>query len=433
MKKAFIAILLLLSFQTVAMAQVSDELVLARQEFQDKKFGIFLHWGIYSMLANGEWVQQNRNINYSEYKHLAAGFYPSKFNAEDWVKVFKAAGAKYITITSRHHDGFSMFKTAQSDFNIVDATPFKRDVLKELADACEKYDMTLNFYYSHVDWGRLDYPLGRTGLGVGRPKDQQDWQSYYQFMNNQLTELLTNYGRVGAIWFDGMWDHDFDPSFDWQLPEQYALIHRLQPSCLIGNNHHLAPNDGEDIQIFEQDLPGENTAGFSANSTIGTLPLETCLTMNGVWGYDITDKRYKSDDELISNLVRAAGKNANLLLNIGPRPDGQLPVEAIQHLQGMGEWLSKYGETIYDTRNGLIAPHSWGVSTQKGDKLYIHILRQPQDNLLYLPLSPKQVKSIVLFDDGSRVSYTKTAEGITLLLPPLPHQVDNIVTITLKK
>ena len=159
--------------------QPSEAIQRAQREFQDKKFGIFLHWGIYSMLGQGEWVMQNRNINYKEYPKIANGFYPSKFNADEWVQAIKASGAKYITITSRHHDGFSMWNSAASDYNIVKATPFKRDVLKELSDACQRHGIALHFYYSHLDWGRLDYPLGRTGLGTGRPKDKQDWKHYF--------------------------------------------------------------------------------------------------------------------------------------------------------------------------------------------------------------------------------------------------------------
>ena len=167
------------------------------------------------------------------------------------MSAIKGSGAKYITITSRHHDGFSMWGTKQSDYNIVDATPFHRDVLKELSAACQEQGIRLHFYYSHLDWTREDYPWGRTGHHTGRDSTKADWPHYYQFMNNQLTELLTNYGPIGAIWFDGFWDHDEDSvPFDWQLDEQYAMIHRLQPACLVGNNHHENVLPGEDIQIF---------------------------------------------------------------------------------------------------------------------------------------------------------------------------------------
>ena len=270
MKKLLAAAMLALSLTASANTNQtytpSADNIAARKHFQDSKFGIFLHWGLYAMLATGEWTMTNNNLNYKEYAKLAGGFYPSRFSAKEWVSQIKASGAKYICFTTRHHEGFSMFKSKYSDYNVVDASPFKRDIVKELADECHRQGIDIHFYYSHIDWQREDAPLGRTGLGTGRPVEKQNWDSYYTFMNNQLTELLTNYGKVGAIWFDGWWDQDINPSFDWRLPEQYALIHRLQPACLIGNNHHQTPFEGEDFQMFERDLPGENTAGLSGQS-----------------------------------------------------------------------------------------------------------------------------------------------------------------------
>ena len=400
----------------------------ARKEFQDNKFGIFLHWGIYSMTARGEWYMNDRNIHRDEYAKLASGFYPSKFDAAQWVSAIKASGAKYITITSRHHDSFSMFDTGESDFNIVDATPFKRDVLKELADECHKQGIKLHFYYSHLDWKREDYPLGKTGKGTGRPLGKENWQSYYRFMNNQLTELLTYYGPIGAIWFDGVWDQADD--FDWQLEEQYALIHRLQPACLIGNNHHRTPYAGEDFQMFERDLPGENKAGFSEGQEISVLPLETCETMNKTWGYNIEDQHYKSSRTLIQLLVRAAGKNANLLMNIGPQPNGELPAVAVQRMKEMGEWMNQYGETIYGTRGGDVAPQAWGVSTRKGNRLFIHVLDW-QETMLRLPLKAK-VKKAVQFMDGTALTFRQDKEGVLLTFPKVPTETDYVIELTLK-
>ena len=400
----------------------------SREAFQDDKFGIFLHWGIYSMPAQGEWYMNNANIDRKEYAKLASGFYPSRFNAREWVSAIKASGAKYICLTSRHHDGFSMFHTQYSDYNIVDATPFGRDILKELSEECQKQGIALHLYYSHLDWFREDYyPLGRTGRGTGRTQ-HGEWKDYYQFMNNQLTELLTNYGPIRAIWFDGWWDHDQDPDFDWQLPEQYAMIHRLQPACLIGNNHHQTPFEGEDIQIFERDLPGENKAGLSGQS-ISQLPLETCETMNGMWGYKITDQNYKSTKELIHYLVNAAGKNANLLMNIGPQPNGELPEVAVQRLKEMGEWMQVYGETIYGTRGGIVKPHDWGVTTQKGNRLFVHILNLP-DNGLFLPITQK-VKQAVEFKDKSKVKFKQDKQGVLLLFDKIPDEVDYVIELTL--
>lgn len=401
----------------------------SRKAFQDDKFGIFLHWGLYSMLARGEWAMNSLNIDKNEYSKLASGFYPSKFDADEWVSAIKASGAKYICITTRHHDGFSMFHSRWSDYNIVDATPFGRDILKELSEACQRQGIALHLYYSHLDWYREDYyPLGRTGRGTGRTS-HGEWNTYYQFMNNQLTELLTGYGPIRAIWFDGWWDHDQDPDFDWQLPGQYEMIHRLQPSCLIGNNHHQVPFEGEDIQIFERDLPGENTAGLSGQS-IGALPLETCETMNGMWGYKITDQDYKDTKTLIHYLVKAAGKNANLLMNIGPQPNGELPATAVGRLREMGEWMKVYGETIYGTRAGLVAPHDWGVTTQKDNRLFVHILAL-QDKGLYLPIAQK-VKSATVFSSGKPVKFSQDKNGTVLHFDDVPTDIDYVVELTLK-
>ena len=424
----------LLAESEIAVPSVTDyvptaENIEARNEFSNDKFGIFLHWGLYSMFAQGEWYMQNEGINCYEYAKAASGFYPSKFNAKEWVSAFKKAGAKYICFTSRHHDGFSMFDTKFSDYDIMDASPFKRDIVKELADECHKQGIKLHLYYSHLDWTREDYyPLGNTGKKTGRTK-HGEWKTYYQFMNNQLTELLTNYGKIGAIWFDGMWDQPAD--FDWQLEEQYQLIHKLQPACLIGNNHHKAPFPGEDFQMFERDLPGENKAGFSKGTAVSELPLETCETMNGMWGYRIKDQDYKSVPTLVRLLVNAAGKGANLLINIGPQANGELPALALERLKGMGEWLNRYGETVYGTTRGDVMKAEWGTTTRKGNTLYVHILADKMPKSIILPLKQK-VKDASLFDDGQKVAFEKNKKGTVLHTANLTPSTDCIITLTLK-
>lgn len=433
MKKLLAAVMLALSLTASANTNQtytpSADNIAARKHFQDSKFGIFLHWGLYAMLATGEWTMTNNDLNYKEYAKLAGGFYPSRFSAKEWVSQIKASGAKYICFTTRHHEGFSMFKSKYSDYNVVDASPFKRDIVKELADECHRQGIDIHFYYSHIDWQREDAPLGRTGLGTGRPVEKQNWDSYYTFMNNQLTELLTNYGKVGAIWFDGWWDQDQNPSFDWRLPEQYALIHRLQPACLIGNNHHQTPFEGEDFQMFERDLPGENTAGLSGQS-ISQLPLETCETMNGMWGYKITDQNYKSTKTLIHYLVKAAGRNANLLMNIGPQPDGCLPAVAVQRLKEMGDWMKTYGETIYGTRGGRVTPRDWGVTTEKDNKIFVHILNL-KDRSLFLPITDKNAKRAVDYVSRKAVKMQKCQGGVLITLDSVPTDVDKVVEIQL--
>ena len=424
----------LLSLSCLAQQQVhyvpTTENLKARQEFADSKLGIFIHWGIYSMFAQGEWYMTNANIDNKEYAKAASAFYPIGFDAKEWVSAIKAAGAKYICFTSRHHDGFSMWDTEQSDYNIVDATPFGRDVIKELADECHRQGIKLHFYYSHIDWTRDDYPAGRTGRGTGKDPSKEDWPSYYAFMNRQLTELLTRYGDVGAIWFDGWWDHDIDSiPFDWQLEEQYALIHRLQPACLVGNNHHQTPIEGEDIQIFERDLPGENKAGLSGQA-VSRLPLETCQTMNGMWGYKIIDQNYKSTETLIRYLVSTSGKGANLLLNVGPQPNGKIPATALDRLKEIGEWTSRYGETIYGTIAGDIPVQEWGVTTRKGNRLFVHIFDH-QEKSLTLPLQSK-VKKAFVYDTKQTLKTKRTEEGVTIFFDEVPSGTDYIVELEMR-
>jgi len=436
MKKLLLLICCVVSLQTWAQDTYTptEGNLKAREEFQDNKFGIFLHWGVYSMLADGEWVQYNKKINADEYAKLPAGFYPSKFNAREWVKAIKASGARYITITSRHHDSFSMWATKASDYNIVDATPFKRDVLKELAEACQAEGIKLHFYYSHLDWHRKDYPINDTKDYYSHDHSTDNYDTYYAFMNQQLKELLTGYGPIGAIWFDGVWDHPASSGFDWRLEEQYRMIHAIQPSCLIGNNHHDKIVAGEDFQLFEQDLPGENTAGFSEGQKVqDVLPLEACMTMNNTWGYSITDKNYKSADEIIQKIVRSAGMNSNMLLNIGPRPDGQLPTEAVALLKEIGTFMNQYGETIYGTRGGCIAPQKWGVTTQKGKTLYLHLLT-PEDgqDSVVLPIEKKSIKSAQKFGDTATLKLQKEADGTRILFGEEAKGLDYIVVVTLK-
>jgi alpha-L-fucosidase len=391
---------------------------------------MFIHWGIYSVLGDGEWVFHERKLKVEEYNRLPAFFDPEKFNAQAWVALAKAAGMKYITITSRHHDGFAMFDSKVSDWNIVQRTPYKKDPLKMLADECHRQGIKLFFYYSQLDWHNPDYyPRGATKWDNGRP-DHGDWNAYLDtYMDGQLRELLTNYGPIGGIWFDGMWDK---PTADWRLQRTYALIHRLQPSALIVPNHHKAPLPGEDVQTFEQDLPGANTAGFNTKE-IGALPLETSLTMNGSWGFNITDKKWKSTRELIGYLVRAAGADANLLLNIGPRPDGTIQPEASERLRAVGDWLKVYGTSIYGTRGGPVPPREWGVTTQRGDTVFVHVLNWP-DRLLALPDFGARVVKASLLKGGDRIEVVQATNGLTLALPSAAaDEPDRVIVLVTQK
>jgi len=399
----------------------------ARQWFHDARFGLFVHWGVYSVLGDGEWVMNNRRIRVAEYEKLPALFNPVEFDPAEWVALAKAAGMKYITITSKHHDGFAMFDSKVSDWDIVDRTPYKKDVLKALADECHRQGIKLFFYHSHLDWHHPDYyPRGRTGGDAGRP-ESGEWYRYLDYMDAQLKELLTDYGEIGGIWFDGWWDR---PDADWRLAKTYSMIHQLQPAALVGNNHHRRPFPGEDFQMFEKDLPGKNTAGFNAESEIGDLPLETCETMNNAWGFNLTDRAYKSTKDLVHYLVRAAGNDANFLLNVGPMPNGKIQPEFVSRLQEMGQWLSRYGQSIYGTRGGPLPPRPWGVTTQKGTTVYLHVLDWP-DETLAIPRLPGKVTAARFVKDGSRAAFVEDASGVRVTIPTgVRDDLDTVVALT---
>jgi len=442
MKKTFFILMGLSALILMGNAQTQNP---NHRWFEEDRFGLFVHFGPYSVLGNGEWVMETTPYTVGDYHKLQHIFNPQLFNAAEWVRMAKDAGMKYITFTTRHHDGFSNWDTKQSDWNIMN-TPYGKDLVRQLADECHKEGIKLVLYYSLLDWSRDDYSYttGRTGQHSGRTV-QEDWESYINFMKAQLTELLTNYGEIAGIWFDGEWDqlppensgkvtHEMS-KVNWHFGEIYDLIHRLQPDCMISNNHHLAPIPGEDYQAFEKDLPGENTGGgFSANQVVTNhLPLETCETINNTWGYNLRDNNFKSAREIIHLLVRAAGYNANLLLNVGPMPTGKIDDTSMARLKEVGEWMSVYGHTIYKTTRGFVKPQSWGAITQKGDTAYIHILNK-ESNRLTLRF-PKKIRSVQWLNVDEKAEWKtdkKTGDTEFNLNVPL-DDVDSILEVILKE
>jgi alpha-L-fucosidase len=412
--------------------QPTSENLKNREWFQDAKFGLFVHWGVYSQLAGGgdmgiaEWIMNQKEIPVKQYEMLPGFFNPTQFDPAEWVSLVKEAGMKYITITSKHHDGFAMYDSDISDYNIVDATPYGKDVIGMLKEECDKQGIKLFLYYSQLDWHHPDYfPRGRTGNTTGRP-ESGDWDTYIKYMNTQLSELLTKYGEIGGIWFDGMWDKWDAP---WQLELTYGIIHELQPATLIGSNHHKMPYPGEDFQMFERDLPGQNTIGFNQTG-VSNLPLEMCETMNGSWGFNIKDTEFKSVEYLLHLLIKAAGKNANTLLNTGPMPNGKIQPANVLSLKEMGKWMKVYGESIYGTRGGPIEG-DWGTTTVKDNKLYIHILDEKVRSLT-VPLQGKKIKSLTTFDDSQHLKFKKEKDSILIEIPEYEKMIDYILVMEYK-
>ncbi len=415
----------------------SPENLAARKWFDSARFGMFIHWGAFSVPGDGEWVMNNRNITIEEYSRLQSIFNPVRFDAKKWVSAAKNAGMQYITLITRHHDGFSDWDTKQSDWKITN-TDWKQDAVKLIAEECQRQGIKLFVYYSLLDWYRSDYQYetGRTGHGTGRTV-KSDWPHYIAFMKAQLTELLTQYGPVAGVWFDGYWDqlpNDHDkrnqPAVDWHLPEIYALIHQLQPQCLIGNNHHLSPIPGEDFQMFEKDLPGGNSTGFGGQS-VSALPLETCETINNSWGFNITDLNYKSSKDLIRLLVKDAGYGANLLLNIGPLPNGEIQKAFTDRLDTMGIWLKKNGYSIYGTHAGFIKPQDWGAITEKGNEVFLHVFKT--DGERFFVQIPYPVKSAKM--DGNPLKFQSLGDGYIMvdLKGQMPDPIDAIIRLEVVK
>ena len=412
----------------------------ARRWFQDAKFGMFIHWGVYSVPGGeykgqtapriAEWIMNDLKIPISEYEQFAREFNPIEFDPAEWVRAAKNAGMRYITITSKHHDGFAMWDSQVSTWDIMDSTPYKRDILKMLADECQKQNIKLFFYHSHLDWHHPDYyPRGRTGHDAGRPEGG-DFNRYLDYMDAQLAELLS--GRYG--WWE---QQDKTPGapptktkVDWRLEKTYGMVHRLQPQALIGNNHHVAPFPGEDFQMFEKDLPGQNTAGFNADAKIGSLPLEACDTTNDSWGYKKSDKNFKTPKQLIHFLVNSAGRDANFLLNVGPMPTGKMQPEVIEQFTQLGGWMSKNSETIYGTRGGPVAPQKWGVTTRKGNEVYVHVLdaAAAEGEEIALPGLRSKVRSAKLFKGGGEVRFDES-KNVLYLPRSARDAIDTIVVL----
>ena len=392
--------------------------------FRDAKFGMFIHWGLYALPAGvwqgervpgiGEWIMQRARIPVREYERLAGQFNPVKFDAARWVSIAKQAGQRYIVITAKHHDGFCMFTSRFTDYNIADATPFGRDPLKELAEACATQGVKLGFYYSQTqDWHHPD--------GDGNDWDydeaQKDFAGYIErYVKPQVEELLTGYGPICLIWFDTPRRITVE-----QSRSLVELVHTLQPDCLV--NGRIGNGLGDYAEARDNAIPGGAVEG----------DWETPATINDTWGYKAYDDHWKSVPDLLHKLVDIVSKGGNYLLNVGPTAAGEIPEPSVERLLAMGSWLERYGEAIYSTRRGPVQGLAWCRSVVRDGRVYLHVLEWPRGGRLMLPESvTKAGRAYLLTGKGARqpLPIERGAMGALIQGPEeAPDALDTVIVL----
>ena len=401
------------------------------QWWRDARFGMFIHWGVYSVPAGvwegkqvtrsgAEWIMNRGRIPVADYQKLPAQFNPVRFNAEEWVKLAKDAGMKYIVITSKHHDGFAMYHSQADPFNIYDATPFNRDPLKELAAACQKEGIKLGFYYSQAqDW---NHPGGAASGGHWDKAQDGGMDEYIDKVAiPQVKEILSNYGPVAVLWWDT------PVSMTPERAEKFLPLLKLQPNIVTNNRLDSKKRTG-DFETPEQKIPDTGIPGKD---------WETCMTINGTWGYRSYDNKWKSAETLIRNLVDIASKGGNYLLNVGPTSEGVIPSQSVERLQEIGQWMKVNGDAIYGTTASPFKGLTWGRCTKKltadGATLYLHVFNWPEDGNLLVPGLKNAVESASLLAGGGKLDAIAGDGGVIIKVPATaPDKISSTVVLKVK-
>jgi len=397
--------------------------------FREAKFGVFIHWGVYAVIGRHEWARQYYRIPQAEYDKYARAFNPVRFDSDEWVRTIKNAGARYLVITSKHHDGFSLYRSKVSPYD-MEITPYKGDPLKSLADSAKRGGLRLGFYHSIMDWRHPDY---RPRREWEYPKDAKTGGNnlrYVGFMKDQLRELLTGYGDVAMIWFDGEWEHTLQETKT--EDDVFDLIRKLQPRALINDRiYERKPGNRADFGTPEQFVPATGMTDPSGKP----IPWEACVTINtDSWGYNQYETQFKTRRDLIRLLAEVVSKGGNLLLNIGPMPDGRIQPEFTTRLAAIGEWLHTNGESVYETTASPFPRLPFfGRATTKGAKLYLHVFAWPQDGRLRVPgLKNKVLGARILGRPESKLAVRRDgADAIVTLPSDPPDEADSVVALEL--
>ena len=413
--------------------------------WREARFGMFIHWGLYAVPAGeyngqrskriGEWIMDWANIPRAEYEKFASKFNPVKFDAREWVRIAKDAGMKYIVITSKHHDWFSMFDSRVSKYDIVDSTPYRKDIIRALADESKRQGLKFCFYYSILDWHHPSAyvnapgkdPTAGNGQTLLKPGTKDE---YVKYMKEQLRELVTGYDPA-VLWFDGEWQ-------DWWTEadgkDLYRYVRALKPDIIINNRvgkgrkgmEGLSKTDQQysgDFGTPEQQIPPTGLAG---------VDWESCMTMNDTWGFKSYDDNWKSSETIIRNLIDIASKGGNYLLNVGPTAEGLIPQPSVERLAEVGRWMKVNGQSIYGTTASPFAKQlSFGRATRKGGRIYLHVFEWPTDGKLQLPSWGKAVtNAYLLTSPKTALKFSASSESITVLTPAkAPDPIASVVVL----
>jgi len=415
--------------------------------WRDARFGMFIHWGLYAIPAGewngkqipgiGEWIMERADIPVSEYEKLAGQFNPVKFNANEWVRIAKNAGMKYIVITSKHHDGFCLWDSQVSEYDVMDASPYKRDILKALSKACKKHKIKLCFYHSIMDWHHPDAQAPFYPNYNDRNRTNPNFADYAEnYMKPQLKELIDNYGPLGVLWFDGEWIKDWTEP---QGKDLYNYVLSLQPNIIINNRVgkgrkgmeglSKSEDDAGDFGTPEQQIPAKGLPG---------VDWESCMTMNDTWGYKSFDHNWKSTEDLIRKLADIASKGGNFLLNVGPTAEGLIPEPSVERLTAIGEWMDINAESVYGTAASPIGEVPWGRCTAKPGKLYLHVFDWPTNGRLAVPgLLEFKVKKAYLLADKKhkRLPLVLVSQNEMMLTVPeaAPDPINSVVVLEVEQ